>query len=135
MRVTSEQLGKGNKAVVLLAKSVSLVFLNGEDEFTHADASSQTLLTALKTKVKADSVAYTDSLSSYIIVDISGLNHHRVNHSKHFVEGRDNHINGIENFWNQPKRILIKYNTIPPKTLPTIPQKGEFRFNYGSPKQ
>lgn len=37
------------------------------------DATSNTLLTALKTRVKADSVVYTDSLASYNILDVSGL--------------------------------------------------------------
>ena len=30
----------------------------------------------------------------------------------HFAE-RQNHINGIENFWNQAKRHLRKFNGIP----------------------
>ncbi|RPD00919.1 DDE transposase, partial [Neisseria meningitidis] len=36
----------------------------------------------------------------------------RINHSTHFAE-RQNHINGIENFWNQAKRHLRKFNGIP----------------------
>jgi len=80
------------------------------------DASSKTLLTALKTKAKADSIVYTDSLSSYSILDVSGFKNHRVNHAKNFVSKQGNHINGIENFWNQSKRILRKHNGIPKKT-------------------
>jgi len=100
-----------------------------------ADASSKTLLTALKTKVLADSVVYTDSLPSYNILDISGFKHHRVNHSKTFVNRRGNHINGIENFWNQSKRVLRKYNGVPRKNFFLFLKECEFRFNYGSPKQ
>jgi transposase len=100
-----------------------------------ADATSQTLLTALKTRVQADSVVYTDSLASYNILDISGFKHRRVNHSKTFVTQRGNHINGIENFWNQSKRVLRKYNGVPRKHFFLFLKECEFRFNYGTPRQ
>lgn len=100
-----------------------------------ADARAMTLLTALKTKVQADSVVYTDSLPSYNILDVSGFKHHRVNHSKRFVGRRGNHINGIENFWNQSKRVLRKYNGIPRKNFFLFLKECEFRFNYGTPKE
>lgn len=99
------------------------------------DASSQTLLTALKTRVQADSVVYTDSLASYNILDVSGFKHHRVNHSRSFVSRRGNHINGIENFWNQSKRVLRKYSGVPRKHFFLFLKECEFRFNYGTPKQ
>ena len=51
-----------------------------------------------------DSIVYTDSLGSYDKLDVSGFIHHRINHSKEFADRR-NHINGIENFWNQAKRV------------------------------
>ncbi len=100
-----------------------------------ADATSQTLLTALKTRVQADSVVYTDSLASYNILDIAGFKHRRVNHSKTFVNKRGNHINGIENFWNQSKRVLRKYNGVPRKHFFLFLKECEFRFNYGTPRQ
>lgn len=100
-----------------------------------ADATSRTLLTALKTRVKADSVVYTDSLDSYNILDVSGFKHHRVNHSKTFVGRRGQHINGIENFWNQSKRVLRKYNGVPRKHFFLFLKECEFRFNYGTPRQ
>ncbi len=56
-----------------------------------ADAKAMTLLTALKTRVLADSVIYTDSWASYNILDVSGFKHHRVNHSLRFVGRRGNH--------------------------------------------
>jgi transposase len=99
-----------------------------------ADAKGPTLLTTLQTKVLADSVVFTDSLPSYNILDISGFKHHRVNHAKEFVNRRGQHINGIENFWNQSKRVLRKYNGIPRKHFFLFLKECEFRFNYGSPK-
>ena len=57
-----------------------------------------------------------------------------INHSKLFGRGK-NHINGIENFWNQAKRVLRKYNGIPKESFPQFLKECEFRFNYGTPKQ
>ena len=97
---------------------------------THSD----TLYKAIKQRILPDSVVYTDSYRSYDILDISLFHHHRINHSERFVDKR-NHINGIENFWNQAKRVLRKYNGIPKKNFNLFLKECEFRFNYGSPKQ
>ena len=60
--------------------------------------------------------------------------HHRINHSKLFAD-RQNHINGIENFWNQAKRVLRKYNGIDRKSFPLFLKECEFRFNFGTPSE
>ncbi|MFZ8477412.1 transposase, partial [Staphylococcus aureus] len=64
-----------------------------------------------------------------------GFHHHRINHSTHFAEQKHNHINGIENFWSQAKRVLRKYNGIPKQHFHLFLKECEFRFNYGSPKE
>ena len=46
----------------------------------------------------------------------------------HFAE-RQNHINGIENFWNQAKRHLRKFNGIPKEHFELYPKECEWRFN------
>ena len=71
-----------------------------------------TLLPIIREQVKPDSIVYTDSYRSYDILDVSEFSHFRINHSTHFAE-KHNHINGIENFWNQAKRHLRKFNGIP----------------------
>ena len=76
----------------------------------------ESLLPVLKKKIVSDSIVYTDCLSSYDILDVSSFRHHRINHSKGFVDGH-NYINGIENFWNQAKRVLRKYNGIDRKSF------------------
>ena len=76
------------------------------------DVKSATLIPILEQKVVPDSIVYTDSWYSYNVLDVSGFHHVRINHSRLFAEGR-NHINGIENFWNQAKRHLRKFNGIP----------------------
>ena len=94
------------------------------------NAKSDTLMTVIKQKIMLDSIVYTDSLSSYDKLDVSGFIHHRINHSKAFAD-RQNHINGIENFWNQAKRVLRKYNGIDRKSFPLFLKECEFRFNFG----
>ena len=46
------------------------------------------------------------------VVDMSASMHLRVNHWKLFTD-RQKHINGIENFWNQAKRHMRKFNGVP----------------------
>ena len=98
------------------------------------NAKRESLFPVITKKILPDSVVYTDSLSSYDVLDVSGFHHHRINHSKAFAE-RQNHINGIENFWNQAKRVLRKYNGIDRKSFPLFLKECEFRFNFGTPKQ
>jgi len=98
------------------------------------DTKTSTLMPIISRKIKPDSVVYTDSYSAYNALDVSRFHHHRINHSTHFGEGK-NHINGIENFWNQAKRVLRKYNGIHKASFPLFLKECEFRFNYGSPKQ
>lgn len=101
-----------------------------------ADTKTKTLVPIIKAKVIADSIVYTDSYHSYNALDVTDFHHHRINHSKTFVDekNRKNHINGIENFWNQSKRVLRKYNGVPKKNFYLFLKECEWRFNYGSPK-
>lgn len=95
---------------------------------------TETLMPIISQKIMPDSVVYTDKLPSYNALDVSFWHHHRINHSTHFAEHGHNHINGIENFWNQAKRRLRKYNGIPKKNFSLFLKECEFRFNYGTPK-
>ncbi|EOB55708.1 putative transposase, partial [Neisseria meningitidis 75689] len=71
---------------------------NGRVYTVVVNAKSETLLPVIKKKIMPDSIVYTDSLSSCDKLDVSGFIHYRINHSKEFAD-RQNHINGIENFW------------------------------------
>ncbi len=95
---------------------------------------TDTLMPIIRRKIRPDSVVYTDSYRSYNALDVSEFKHYRINHSELFADGK-NHINGIENFWNQAKRILRKYNGIPAKQFYWFLKETEFRFNYGSHKE
>ena len=99
------------------------------------DTKTKTLMPIIMRKIVPDSIVYTDSYRSYNALDVSDFYHHRINHSTHFAEHASNHINGIENFWNQAKRVLRKYNGVPKNHFNLFLKECEFRFNYGTPKQ
>lgn len=98
-----------------------------------SNTKSETLMPLIARKIAPDSIVYTDCYGSYNVLDVSSFYHERVNHSKQFGIGK-NHINGIENFWSQAKRVLRKYNGIPKRSFPLFLKECEFRFNYGTPK-
>src|SRR5664280_1350053 len=98
-----------------------------------ADAKAATLLPILKERIMPDSIVYSDSLPSYNALDVSGFRHLRINHSTLFADGK-NHINGIENFWNQAKRHLRKFNGVPKKHFPLFLKECEWRFNNPNPQ-
>lgn len=77
-----------------------------------SDARANTSISIIRKKVKPDNIIYTDSLESYNAIHISEFTHRRVNHTKEFVQDKKN-INGIENFWNQAKCHICKYDGIP----------------------
>jgi transposase len=98
------------------------------------DASSQTLMPIIRSKVIPDSIVYSDCWRGYNVLDTSEFKHYRINHSKLFAD-KKNHINGIENFWNQAKRHMRKFNGIPKEHFPLFLKECEWRFNTPKPKQ
>ena len=70
------------------------------------------MIPIIKRKVVPDSIVYSDCWRGYNVLDVSDFHHFRINHSKLFAD-RHNHINGIENFWNQAKRHMQKFNGVP----------------------
>ncbi|MDM1545389.1 IS1595 family transposase [Ignatzschineria indica] len=80
------------------------------------------------TKIIPDSIVYSDSFKSYNALDVSEFKHYRINHSELFVESH-NHINEIENFWNQAKRHMRKFNGIPKDHFELYLKECEWRFN------
>jgi len=96
------------------------------------DASSATLIPIIKRKVIPDSIVYSDSWRGYNVLDVSEFKHYRINHSKLFADKR-NHINGIENFWNQAKRHMRKFNGVPKEHFGVFLKECEWRFNNSDP--
>jgi len=95
---------------------------------------SSTLMPLISSQIKPDSIVYTDCYRSYNALDVGDFQHHRINHSTHFTEGK-HHINGVENFWSQAKRVLRKYNGINKDSFELFLKEREFGFNYGTPKK
>ena len=100
---------------------------------TIADASSQTLMPIIANKVIPDSIVYSDSWRGYNVLDVSDFKHYRINHSKLFAD-KQNHINGIENFWNQAKRHMRKFNGVPKANFVLFLKECEWRFNNPTPQ-
>ncbi len=96
------------------------------------NAKAATLMPIMEERITPDSVVYTDCLSSYNVLDISCFKHYRINHSELFAD-RKNHINGIENFWNQAKRHLRKFNGVPTDHFHLYLKECEWRFNNPKP--
>ena len=94
------------------------------------NAKTETLLPIIQEKVTPDSVVYTDTFRAYNALDVSDFHHRRINHSKLFAR-KNNHINGIENFWNQAKRHLRKFNGIKKENFYWFLKECEWRFNGG----
>ena len=97
------------------------------------DAKSKTLMPIIEEKVIPDSIVYSDCWRGYNALDVSDFKHFRINHSELFAD-KENHINGIENFWNQAKRHLRKFNGIPKDSFPLFLKECEWRFNNPSPQ-
>ena len=97
------------------------------------DASSATLYPIIERKVVPDSIVYSDCWKGYNVLDVSDFKHFRINHSQLFVD-KQNHINGIENFWNQAKRHLRKFNGVPKQHFRLFLKECEWRFNTPKPQ-
>lgn len=97
------------------------------------DASSASLIPIIESKVIPDSIVYSDCWRGYNVLDVSDFKHFRINHSKLFSD-KKNHINGIENFWNQAKRHMKKFNGIPKERFPLFLKECKWRFNNPDPK-
>ncbi len=98
------------------------------------NAKTATLMPIIEEKVAPDSIVYTDTFKAYNALDVSDFHHLRINHSKLFAD-KQNHINGIENFWNQAKRHLRRFNGIKPDNFYWFLKECEWRFNGGNHHQ
>ena len=97
------------------------------------DASSATLMPIIERKITPDSIVYTDYWRGYNALDVAEFKHYRINHSELFAK-KHNHINGIENFWNQAKRHMRKFNGVPRESFGLFLKECEWRFNNSDPK-
>lgn len=120
----------GKVAVFGILKRVGKVYTVVPD-----DLKAKTLMPINREKVVPDSIVYIDGFKGYDVLDVGEFKHERINHGEGLVDDAGKHINGIENFRNQAKRILRKYNGIPRDNFELFIKECGFRFNYGSPKE
>ncbi|MDB4837335.1 IS1595 family transposase [Marinomonas sp.] len=97
------------------------------------DANTEALILIVREKINPDSIVYTDTWRSYNVLDLSEFKHYRINHSKLFAN-KTNHINGVENFWNQAKCHMRKFNGLPRELSHLLLKESEWRFDNSYPK-
>ena len=73
---------------------------------------------------------YTNTFRSYDALDVSAFRQVRINHSELFAD-QGNHINGIENFWNQAKHHMRRFSGIKRTNFLLVLKGWEWRFNGG----
>ena len=93
------------------------------------NASSKELMPIIKDLVNKNSTVYTDKWKAYDGLVLDGYKHKRINHSRLFAE-KQNHINGIENFWGWSKERLRKFKGINRNNFYLHLKECEFRFNH-----
>ncbi len=93
-----------------------------------------TLLPILRKRINPDALVYTSASHVSEALDRLGVRHRKVSKNDRFAPGPA-HMNGIENFWNQARRHLRKYNGVPGHHLHLYLKECEWRFNYGSASQ
>ena len=98
------------------------------------NASADSLMPILRSRINPEALVYTSATQVSAALHRLGVRHRRVNHSDRFAPG-PTHVNGLENFWNQARRHLRKYNGIPGHHLHLYLKECEWRFNYGSAGQ
>jgi transposase len=81
--------------------------------------------------VEPDSLDYTGNFYSYNALDVSEFHHLRINHSE-LLADQKNHINRIENLWNQAKRHIGRFNVIKKVNFYWFLKECEWRFNGGN---
>jgi len=98
------------------------------------NARTAPLMPIMERTILPDSIVYTDGFSSYDALDVSDFHQVRINHSERFADQR-NHINGIENFWNQAKRHLRRFNGVPKQNFHLFLKECEWRLNGGGHRE
>lgn len=96
------------------------------------DCKRDTLMPIIRRRVKPDSVVYSDTFASYSTLSAEGYHHVRIDHGQALAAPDGRHINGIENFWNQAKRHLRRFNGVPKESFLLFLKECEWRFNTGS---
>jgi transposase len=107
---------------------------SGEVGEAHVAEASHTESAALQAETTPDSIVRTDPSGDDRPLDGYVSQQQRVPRRARASQGPAN-LSGSENFRNQAKRHLRRYNGVPPQHLHLFMKECEWRFNYGPPKQ
>lgn len=77
--------------------------------------------------------ACVKTLRPHFLIRHVAPKHRRGRHSQLFAD-KHSHINGIENFWNQAKRHMCRFNSVPQQHFYWLLKECEWRFNGGNHK-
>lgn len=80
------------------------------------------------------SIIYTKSSEEDTSLDINNFCYQQLGQTADSEQNKS-HLNAIQNFWIQARRVLRKYNGISKNSFTLFLKECEFRFNYGTPKQ
>ena len=84
-----------------------------------------------RARVKPDSIVYTDRpVAPSGALDVTRFQHRRIGQR---AASDTVPLDSIENFWNQAKRHMRRYNGIPRRHFDLFLKEQEWRFNYGPP--
>ena len=111
--------GAGGKTPVLgLLKRSGKVFTS-----VVANCSRRELEPIIKGQVLSKATVCTDGWLGYDGLLLSGYKHHRIHHHENEFARGNNHVNGIESFWNYAKFRFIKQRGVRREFFPASPQR------------
>jgi transposase len=93
------------------------------------DAEAKTVIPISRENVTWESIVYTNRCEARDRLDISEFHYRCVKPSKTVLSRGGYHINAIENFWNQSRRYLRRFNGIPAISFYLFLKECEWRFN------
>ena len=93
------------------------------------DAKGKTLKAIIEDKVVPDSIVYSDTFSSYNVLDVSSFKHYRINHSELFSDQK-NHINGIEKLLEPGQAAYASFQRHSSRPFPPLLERVRVAFQY-----
>jgi len=90
-----------------------------------------TLLPLITKRVEQGSTVCSDTWKAYTGIAAKGYVHRLVNHGEgNYIDGKGNHINGLEGFWGYLKRKLASKGGITRRKLPLYLAEYVWRYNH-----
>lgn len=122
--------GRRGRTTVGTAMVVGL-FMRGDRVHTAVipDDRSITVIPIVQESVTPDSIIYVPSEEGCAVLDVSAFQYQCVNPSKTVLSRGGYHVNGVENFWNESRRYLRRFNGIPKNSFYSFLKECEWRFN------